>query len=136
MGALFTSLIVTPLDVIKTRLQVQAHEKSNDPRFKCTNDPPTCQRCKQIVLLDNGLMEHRLKYKQFNVVNEVCRDIEFKNSIDAAIKIVKYEGISHLYTGLGVFCVFCNKHLFTQIRNKKNERVCPSQKKNKTNKIK
>ncbi|ETO34221.1 hypothetical protein RFI_02873 [Reticulomyxa filosa] len=56
--------------------------------------------------MSNGLMEYFLPA---NMIQDIatksqCHNmhLRFSNSLDAAIKIGKYEGISHLYTGLSV----------------------------------
>ncbi|XP_022192328.2 solute carrier family 25 member 40 isoform X2 [Nilaparvata lugens] len=77
-GALFTSVIVTPLDVVKIRLQTQ---QKNLATNKC-------------FLFCNGLMDH------------ICPCIPTKSSshfngtMDAFVKIARNEGILSLWSGL------------------------------------
>ncbi|XP_052358647.1 probable mitochondrial glutathione transporter SLC25A40 isoform X1 [Oncorhynchus keta] len=81
-GALLTSLFVTPLDVVKIRLQAQ---KSPFPKGKC-------------FVYCNGLMDHTC----------VCTNGKawykapghFNGTLDAFIKIVRREGIKSLWSGL------------------------------------
>ena len=109
IGAIVTSLMVTPLDVTKTRMQVQntsisdgitceicgvtgtkkyrecvqPSDKAHDIKLalKVNN------RMSSIKLFSNGLMEHQLPTSRL---------------LDAFFKIAKFEGVRHLYTGLGV----------------------------------
>ncbi|RZF46190.1 hypothetical protein LSTR_LSTR011544 [Laodelphax striatellus] len=77
-GALFTSVIVTPLDVVKIRLQTQ---QKNLATNKC-------------FLFCNGLMDH------------ICPCIPTKSSshfngtMDAFVKIARNEGVLSLWSGL------------------------------------
>eukprot|EP00483_Globobulimina_turgida_P011427 UN11449 len=55
-------------------------------------------------IFSNGLMDHQLPTSRLRieVFESSCRHTSFKHSLDAFYKIARYEGISHLYTGLGV----------------------------------
>uniref|UniRef100_A0A1B6MC48 Solute carrier family 25 member 40 n=1 Tax=Graphocephala atropunctata TaxID=36148 RepID=A0A1B6MC48_9HEMI len=82
-GAIVTSLIMTPLDVVKIRLQAQQML-------------PLSKKC---FIFNSGLMDH------------VCpclggdqwyhRPSPFNGTIDAIIKISRHEGITSLWSGLG-----------------------------------
>ncbi|XP_034945100.1 solute carrier family 25 member 40-like [Chelonus insularis] len=82
-GALITSVFVTPLDVVKTRLQAQQKAMLSNKCF----------------LYCNGLMDHLCpcngKMPTWLKENE-----KFNGTIDAMIKIGKKEGIFSLWSGL------------------------------------
>lgn len=87
-GAFVTSLLVTPLDVVKIRLQQQAH-----PFVK-----GTC------FLYYNGLMEHLCTTCADVNSKEPCewfaRPGNFTGTRDALLKIARTEGIRSLWSGL------------------------------------
>ncbi|KAI4495603.1 hypothetical protein M0802_008615 [Mischocyttarus mexicanus] len=78
-GALITSVFVTPLDVVKTRLQAQQKATLSNKCF----------------LYCNGLMDHLCPCINVKSPNE-----KFTGTMDAFIKISKREGISSLWSGL------------------------------------
>ncbi|XP_046450968.1 solute carrier family 25 member 40-like [Daphnia pulex] len=93
LGALTTSTLVTPLDVVKIRLQAQ-------------QKPMLPNRC---FIYCNGLMDHCIicvngQGKQLNasIAKEQWyrRPGQFTGTLDAFVKIVKVEGISSLWSGL------------------------------------
>ena len=104
IGALATSIIVTPLDVVKIRLQAQT---SNFHQLKC-------------FLYCNGLMEHLCYCVNGSETGHIDqangkispidpRDIkwykrpipgQFTGTVDALIKISRNEGIRSLWSGL------------------------------------
>ena len=93
IGALLTSFIVTPLEVVKVRLQAQAGLRAKD--LYSARSPLECAECKYI-LLDNGLMENRFPKKLLK-----CNEhVQFKGTIDAITWIIRCEGIASLYNGL------------------------------------
>ncbi|CAO1410571.1 unnamed protein product [Diamesa hyperborea] len=81
-GALITSLFMTPLDVVKTRIQVQQKSMFSN---KC-------------YLFCNGLMEHLCPCGPNGEVNKTAR---FTGTFDAFSKISRNEGIRSLWSGLG-----------------------------------
>ncbi|KAG5677604.1 hypothetical protein PVAND_007348 [Polypedilum vanderplanki] len=78
-GALITSLFMTPLDVIKTRLQVQQKLLLSN---KC-------------YLYCNGLMDHLCPCGPVNLPVQ-----KFNGTADAFVKIIKTEGVPSLWSGL------------------------------------
>eukprot|EP00035_Acanthoeca_spectabilis_P018279 m.385793 g.385793 ORF g.385793 m.385793 type:complete len:403 (-) comp16742_c1_seq24:1362-2570(-) len=93
IGALLTSLLVTPFDVVKTRLQREA--------FPLPSDELKCGRCdRRIYLLKNGLMEHVLCEK-VGLEAGNCKPARFTGTADAFAKIWTNEGPAALWRGLG-----------------------------------
>ncbi|XP_026865297.2 LOW QUALITY PROTEIN: solute carrier family 25 member 40 [Electrophorus electricus] len=83
-GALLTSLFVTPLDVIKIRLQAQ---RSPFPKGKC-------------FVYCNGLMDHICVCENGNGKAWYKPRGHFNGTLDAFIKIVRTEGFKSLWSGL------------------------------------
>ncbi|XP_049871039.1 probable mitochondrial glutathione transporter SLC25A40 [Pectinophora gossypiella] len=80
-GALITSLFMTPLDVVKIRLQAQQKALLSN---KC-------------YLYCNGLMEHLCPCGESAWIP---RRVHFHGTIDAFYKIAKLEGVPALWSGL------------------------------------
>ncbi|KAM9310423.1 mitochondrial glutathione transporter SLC25A40 isoform 2-T2 [Pholidichthys leucotaenia] len=83
-GALLTSLFVTPLDVVKIRLQAQ---KNPFPKGKC-------------FVYCNGLMDHLCVCENGNSKAWYKARGHFSGTLDAFFKIVQREGIKSLWSGL------------------------------------
>ncbi|XP_076869039.1 mitochondrial glutathione transporter SLC25A40 [Brachyhypopomus gauderio] len=83
-GAILTSLFVTPLDVVKIRLQAQ---KTPFPKGKC-------------FVYCNGLMDHICVCENGNAKAWYKPRGHFNGTLDAFIKIVRTEGMKSLWSGL------------------------------------
>ncbi|XP_053681258.1 probable mitochondrial glutathione transporter SLC25A40 isoform X2 [Anopheles nili] len=86
-GALVTSLFMTPLDVVKTRLQAQQKVLISN---KC-------------YLYCNGLMDHICPCGPNGPIgpSSVKPPLHFSGTIDAFSKISRFEGVGSLWSGLG-----------------------------------
>ncbi|KNC51375.1 solute carrier family 25 member 40 [Thecamonas trahens ATCC 50062] len=95
-GAVLTSLMMTPLDVAKVRLQAQ----SPTPTICVGSTPASCSGCSHYTY-NNGLMEFvRPKTASRHVFSPVGTTPYLTGTIDALTKIVRYEGMRSLYNGL------------------------------------
>ncbi|XP_076009773.1 mitochondrial glutathione transporter SLC25A40 [Genypterus blacodes] len=83
-GAILTSLFVTPLDVVKIRLQVQKHPF---PKGKC-------------FVYCNGLMDHICVCVNGNSRAWYKAPGQFTGTLDAFVQIVRREGVMSLWSGL------------------------------------
>ncbi|XP_078377003.1 mitochondrial glutathione transporter SLC25A40-like [Oculina patagonica] len=86
-GSLITSFLVTPLDVVKTRLQAQLKPIPKSPCY----------------LFCNGLMDHLCLCTQLGSPFRPFPHTPhppFNSTVDALIKIPRYEGLSALWRGL------------------------------------
>ncbi|KAK7146920.1 hypothetical protein R3I94_009684 [Phoxinus phoxinus] len=83
-GAVITSLLVTPLDVVKIRLQAQ---NNPFPKGKC-------------FVYCNGLMDHICVCENGNSKAWYKAPGHFNGTLDAFIKIIRMEGIRSLWSGL------------------------------------
>uniref|UniRef100_A0A8C2AWJ1 Solute carrier family 25 member 40 n=1 Tax=Cyprinus carpio TaxID=7962 RepID=A0A8C2AWJ1_CYPCA len=83
-GAVITSLFVTPLDVVKIRLQAQ---NSSFPKGKC-------------FVYCNGLMDHICVCENGNSKAWYKTPGCFTGTLDAFIKIIHVEGVRSLWSGL------------------------------------
>ena len=92
-GAVLSALFVTPLDVVKVRLQAQQHPLQRGSCFIC-----------------GGLGVDTLHYCTING-NQNCptpwyaRPSHFRGTGDAFLKIVRNEGVTQLWSGLGATLV-------------------------------
>jgi len=83
LGAMTTSLMMTPFDVVKTRLQAQQKLLLSNKCF----------------VYCNGLMDHICPC--FPNGNSNKPQIHFKGTVDAFVKISRYEGVKSFWSGLG-----------------------------------
>ncbi|XP_063006890.1 probable mitochondrial glutathione transporter SLC25A40 isoform X1 [Melospiza melodia melodia] len=83
-GAIITSLFVTPLDVIKTRLQAQRNPFHDG---KC-------------LVNSSGHMDHVYVCKNEDSKAWYKKPGHFKGTLDAFVKIIRIEGIKSLWSGL------------------------------------
>ncbi|XP_054463080.1 probable mitochondrial glutathione transporter SLC25A39 isoform X2 [Anoplopoma fimbria] len=84
-GALFTSIFVTPLDVVKIRLQSQ---QTPFHQGKC-------------FLYCNGLMDHIYVCQHGTSCNSWYKTpTHFSGTLDAFVKIIRHEGLRSLWSGL------------------------------------
>ncbi|NXA56444.1 S2539 protein, partial [Nothocercus julius] len=91
-GAVLTSLFVTPLDVVKIRLQAQRTPFS---KVLLLSLPGKC------FLYCNGLMDHLYVCQNGNGCTAWYRaPTRFSGTLDAFVKITRHEGIRSLWSGL------------------------------------
>ncbi|KAJ8977725.1 hypothetical protein NQ317_019399 [Molorchus minor] len=83
-GAVVTSVLVTPLDVVKIRLQAQ---QKSVKQSKC-------------FLYCNGLMDHICSCNPEGPYKWYQKPGHFNGTWDAFVKIGRYEGITSLWSGL------------------------------------
>ncbi|XP_065443048.1 mitochondrial glutathione transporter SLC25A40 isoform X4 [Chrysemys picta bellii] len=83
-GAIVTSLLVTPLDVVKIRLQAQSNSFANGKCF----------------VYSNGLMDHVYVCEDGNSKAWYKKPGHFRGMLDAFVNIIKIEGIKSLWSGL------------------------------------
>ncbi|XP_017650955.1 solute carrier family 25 member 40 isoform X4 [Nannospalax galili] len=83
-GAILTSLMVTPLDVVKIRLQAQ---NNPFPKGKC-------------FVYSNGLMDHMCVCEDGGKKAWYKKPGNFQGTLDAFLKILRNEGIKSLWSGL------------------------------------
>ena len=85
-GAIITALLMTPLDVIKIRLQAQTRQLHKGDCFVYRNG-----LIDQVCTCFNG---------QESWYNRKIPGGRYTGSIDAFVKIIRYEGVTSLWSGL------------------------------------
>ncbi|XP_051792366.1 probable mitochondrial glutathione transporter SLC25A39 isoform X1 [Erpetoichthys calabaricus] len=101
-GALFTSLFVTPLDVVKIRLQAQ---RTPFYRALAVDSVPWSSVIRQskwkCFLYCNGLMDHLYVCENGSGCTSWYKTPNhFRGTVDAFVKITRYEGVRSLWSGL------------------------------------
>ncbi|XP_054162278.1 probable mitochondrial glutathione transporter SLC25A40 [Oppia nitens] len=104
-GALMTSMFVTPLDVVKIRLQSQQKEFMKNKCYLYCNGlmDHICYCPANTVPSINGNNGSNSGVKTFNSLNRnvlMTRNTHFTGTLDAFIKITRNEGITALWSGL------------------------------------
>ncbi|XP_061568666.1 probable mitochondrial glutathione transporter SLC25A39 isoform X1 [Cololabis saira] len=101
-GALLTSLFVTPLDVVKIRLQAQ--QRPLHQALACESAPwagvsrPSKWKC---FLYCNGLMDHIYVCQNGTSCSSwYKKPTHFSGTLDAFVKITRHEGVRSLWSGL------------------------------------
>lgn len=83
-GALLTSIMVTPLDVVKIRLQAQSNPNPKGKYF----------------VYSNGLMDHICVCEEEGNKAWYKKPGHFNGTLDAFLKIIRNEGVISLWSGL------------------------------------
>lgn len=101
-GALLTSIFVTPLDVVKIRLQAQ--QTPFHQALACESAPwggvirPSKWKC---FLYCNGLMDHiYVCQSRTSCTSWYKTQTHFSGTLDAFVKITRHEGLRSLWSGL------------------------------------
>lgn len=101
-GALITSLFVTPLDVVKIRLQAQQtpfHQASAS--FSAPWDGVSRHSKWKCFLYCNGLMDHiYVCQNRTSCTSWYKKPTQFSGTLDAFVKITRHEGLRSLWSGL------------------------------------
>lgn len=99
-GALLTSIFVTPLDVVKIRLQAQQtpfHQASESAPWSRVIRPSKW-KC---FLYCNGLMDHiYVCQNRTSCTSWYKTPTHFSGTLDAFVKITRHEGLKSLWSGL------------------------------------
>ena len=100
VGSIMTTMVVTPLDVVKIRLQAVAESSSIVVRAGV--DPAVCKTCSHYTF-SNGLMEHVVhkSYSSQFSSEALKKSLNPNSSIFTVMnKIVRTEGVTALWDGL------------------------------------
>lgn len=101
-GALLTSLLVTPLDVVKIRLQAQ--QTPFHQARSCESAPwgKVSRQAKwKCFLYCNGLMDHiYVCQNRTSCTSWYQTPTHFSGTLDAFVKITRHEGLRSLWSGL------------------------------------
>ncbi|XP_037544621.1 solute carrier family 25 member 39 [Nematolebias whitei] len=100
-GALLTSLFVTPLDVVKIRLQAQ--QTPFHQALACELTPKSVSRSSRwkCFLYCNGLMDHIYVCRNGSSCTSWYKTpTHFSGTLDAFVKITRHEGLRSLWSGL------------------------------------
>lgn len=94
-GALITSLSMTPLDVVKVRLQAQSKKFNNRALYMYSNGIMDHLCAVHCIKCNNGRKENGCAMSKYR-----NNPRHFHGTMDAFVKIVRFEGITSLYSGL------------------------------------
>ncbi|KAG9301486.1 hypothetical protein G9A89_008338 [Geosiphon pyriformis] len=100
-GAIITSIFTTPLDVVKTRLQLQRSFNSSIPK-SCRNLFFSSQNTKHHHLSSQAAVGSSLNCTcpATSAVATQVAARQLNGTLDGVVKIVRYEGITSLWRGL------------------------------------
>jgi len=96
LGGLLTSLLVTPFDVVKNRLQAQSPSITSNGTLHGRQVSASCSRCSHVKI-------------HYGIIDVWCRQCDFPRPLnshfsggflDAVYKLGRYEGIGSLWRGL------------------------------------
>ncbi|XP_061604212.1 probable mitochondrial glutathione transporter SLC25A39 isoform X1 [Phyllopteryx taeniolatus] len=101
-GALLTSVFVTPLDVVKIRLQAQQSPLHQALTSNAASWPGVTRPSKwKCFLYCNGLMDHiYVCQNRSSCTSWYKRQTHFSGTLDAFVKIYRHEGLKSLWSGL------------------------------------
>ncbi|XP_045434433.1 solute carrier family 25 member 40 isoform X3 [Pipistrellus kuhlii] len=101
-GAILTSLMVTPLDVVKIRLQAQNNQFSKDTNAVSLSKSHYLYFFLkgECFVYNNGLMDHVCICEEEGSKAWYKKPGYFRGTLDAFIKIIRNEGIKSLWSGL------------------------------------
>jgi len=118
VGSLITSFVVTPLDVIKVRLQAQSPVTYGTPEAPSAThvgspvrgiSPTNLKECTHYQFC-NGLMDHMCSKDGSRIfgtptmghspATDAHQPLRFRGTFDAFAKLIRHEGVASLWTGL------------------------------------